>query len=302
MLRAAARQDWSEKAMTLPTDFERTLTLRLLDELGKDNFFNMLRKTTLFRNLPPEQMPLTTLDEISNSVKLIRLAKNDMLDLRKSRTLYEIISGYVIIYDRALQAGELDGKNVLNPPALLAWRVPGEMLGDFRFAIPDAIIDKITATDDCLLLEIPGDLVHRLARSYPQIYLNIAYNLASKANKTRVRAQILRQPNANCMIARLFLELLEERGYEPVTDEDGKEWKLVNGSFRIEDIAAFLGYEYRGAESGVLALIDEELLAHHQNNNRSGRYICDDAGLREYLAQDKAKKPLKRGARNDARG
>lgn len=277
--------------MALPT-----LTLRMLDELSRDEFFSTLRKTTLFRDLPPERMPLATLDEISTSAKLIPLAKNHTLDLQKSHALYEIISGYVIIYDRALRASELNSKNIMNPPALLAWRVPGEMLGDFRFAIPNAVFDKITATDDCQLLEVPNELVHRLARSYPQIYFNIAYNLASKADKTRIRAQILRQPNVNCMIAKLFLELLKERGYETVV-EGGKEWKLVTGTFRVEDIAAFLGYEYRGAESGVLALIEEKLLAHHLKNNRSGRYICDDVGLREYLEQEKSKRPLKRRAR-----
>src|SRR4051812_42242290 len=127
--------------MTLPKKFDQTLTRRFQEELDKDEFSNILKGRTLFRDLPPAQLPLVTLDEIFSSVKIVPLAKNRKLNLRQSDDLYEIISGYVKIYDRALKAWEKKEKSVKNPPALLAWRIPGKLLGDFRFTVPDTMLD-----------------------------------------------------------------------------------------------------------------------------------------------------------------
>lgn len=270
--------------MALPKKIDQTLARRMREQLDKDEFINMLKGRTLFRNLPPTLLPTSTLEEISASVKVMPLAKNRKLDLQKSDALYEIISGYVKIYDRALKPWEKGKKTVKNPPALLAWRVPGELLGDFRFTFPDTMLDQIEATDDCLLMEVPADLLRRLAQTYWQIYHNIACNLAAKAIKTRIRAQLLRQPNVNCMIAKIFLEFLKERGSVDVT-QGGKKMKLVQGSFHVKDIAAFLGYEYHRTQTGVHDMIEKGLLAHYKNH-RSGRFLCNEAGLRRYLEQE----------------
>lgn len=274
--------------MTQPTEFDRTLTSKLMAQLEADEFMSMLRHTTLFRDLSLEKLPLETLDEIYNAVKIVPLPKSKPLDLSESESLYEIISGYVKIFDRALTAREKrDIKILQNLPALLAWRVPGELLGDFRFTDSGAALDRIEATDECLLLELPAEFVKRLAESHPQIYFNIACNLASKAIKTRIRAQILRQPKVKPRIAMLFLELLAERKGEPVA-EHGPEWTLIKGTFLINDIGAFLGYAWKVTERGLSALIRKGLLKHHENN-RSGRYLCNEAELRKYLAEEKSK-------------
>lgn len=275
--------------MTQPTEFDQTLTRRLLEQLAADEFMNMLRGRTLFRNLPLEGLSLAALHEISNAAKIVPLPKNKRLNLGESESLYEIISGYVKIYDRALTGPEKKNpKNLKNPPALLAWRIPGELLGDFRFTDSDAALDSIEATDACLLLKLPAKLVKRLAKSHPQIYFNIACNLASKASKTRIRAQILRQGKVEAKIAKLFLELLNEReGGEPV-EKDGQQWTLVKGTFHIEDIAAFLGYQKEGARLGLQALMKERLVDHHESI-KSGRYTCHEAGLRRYLERETSK-------------
>lgn len=272
--------------MALPKKFDKTLARRLLKELDGDQFVRMLMNRTLFRGLSPAQMPLATLVELSASTEVISLKKKKALDLKQSDALYEIISGYVKIYDRGVKPWE-QRLSIKSPPAMLAWRIPGELLGDFRFMVPDATLDRIEATDECRLLKLPAALLHRLAQTYPQIYINIAHNLAAKAIKTRVRAQILREPNVNCMIAKMFLELLAERGHEEVV-RDGKRWQLVLGSFHVRDIAAFLGYKYHGAQLGVRALIEKELMDHHQSP-KSGRYVCDAAGLHSYLENESLK-------------
>ncbi len=270
--------------MTLTPKVDRTLARRLRKQLDEDAYFGALKERTLFRGLPPARLPLETLEEISDSIRVVQLRKNEQLDLKQSDSIYEIISGYVKIYDRALKGWEKQKKSVRNPPALLAWRIPGELLGDFRFTKPDAVTDQVVATDECLLMEAPADLLRRLAQDHPQIYLNIACNLASKGVKTRVRAQILRQPNAGCMIAKMFLELLAERGREEAV-KDGKAWGLVKGSFYIGDIAAFIGYEYHGTQLALHALIKEGLLGHH-GSVKSGRFLCDEEGLLAFLERE----------------
>jgi hypothetical protein len=267
--------------MALPKKYDQTLTRRLREQLEKDEFIKMLEERTIFRGLRPTELPLPTLEKVSESFKPILLRKGGKLDLKKSDAVYEIISGYVKIYDRPLMASEMGKKH--DPRALLAWRIPGEMLGDFRFIVPNTMLDQIEATDECVLLEMPNRLLRNLGETYWQIYHNIACNLAAKAIKTRIRAQILQQPNINCMIAMMFLEFLKERGAEELT-QNGKRMEVLRGIFHVKDIAAFLGYEYSRTQGGLHELIEEDLLAHYQNH-RSGRFICKKEELSRYLEQ-----------------
>lgn len=268
-------------------------------QFDEDEFINLLKERTLFRDIPPAELPLVTLEEISRSVEIVRLPKNRPLDFSDQNCLYEIISGYVKIYDRdplgSKQQQQQKGQNeIKHRQALLAWRVPGELLGDFNFACPrECPFDQIVATDDCQLLKIPYETVESLAQSHPQIYRNIAGNLATKAVNTRIRAQILRLPNINCMMARLFLEFLTERGYDKDIAADGKP-NVINGTFYVKDIAAFLGYKYHRTQSGVRALIKAKLLEHYpENNKRRGRFaICDKKQLEGYLEEQSKDKTL----------
>jgi CRP-like cAMP-binding protein len=270
--------------MALPKKFDQSLARRLREQLEKDEYIQMLGERTIFRGIRLAELPLPRLEKISESFRPVPLRRGGKLDLSKKGAVYEIISGYVKIYDRALKAYEMGKRHVKNPPALLAWRVPGELLGDFRFTVPEATLDQIEATDECQLLEMPSELLRELGRAYSEIYKNIAWNLAAKAIKERVRAQILQQPNINCMIAKMFLELLEERKTEELI-QDGKKVKVVRGSFHVKDIAAFLGYEYHRTQTGMRSLIEEELLAHYKNH-RSGRFICNKDGLSKYLERE----------------
>ncbi|HEV2861438.1 MAG TPA: hypothetical protein VGX48_10560 [Pyrinomonadaceae bacterium] len=272
---------------THPKKFDQTLAQQLRQKLDADPFINFLKSRTLFHNIAPAQLPLELLEEISRSVQIIRLARNRQLELQRPPDfIYEIVSGYVKIYDRAPSAAEGEGEtgDDSNPPALLAWRVPGELLGDFKFAFPASrFSDSIIATDECRLLKVPVETLHSLGLSHPQVYLNLAGNLASKAIKTRIRAQLLRLPNIRCMIARLFIEFLAERGYDEAVDE-GARARVVNGTFHIRDIAAFLGYEYRQTQTGVHDLIKEDLIAHYRGNKKSGRFVIrSEEKLRRYL-------------------
>lgn len=273
--------------MTLTNKFDQTLARQFRQRLDGDSFINLLKGRTLFKNIPPTSLPLPLLEELSELVEVVRLGKNRPLEFSNPAPVYEIISGYVKIYDRVQRSTGTRQKELENQPALLAWRVPGELLGDFNFVFPEGnISDKVIATDECQLLKVPADTLRNLAQSYPQIYLNIAGNLVSKAIKSRVRAQVLRLPNIKSMIAKLFIELLEERGYDESADK-GIESRVVNGTFYVSDIAAFLGYEYHRTQIGIRALIKADLLAHYLKNKKSGRFvICDEDKLRGYLESD----------------
>jgi CRP-like cAMP-binding protein len=278
-----------------PKKYDQTLATRLLQQLDKDEFINLLKERALFRDIPPARMSLVMLEELSQSIEIEWLAKNRPLDFRQDH-LYEIISGYVKIYDPVPRGAKKEEKEDKDRRALLAWRVKGELLGDFNFADKrENPPDEIVATDECLLLRIPNDTVRNLALTYPQIYLNIARNLASKAINTRIRAQVLRLPSMNCMIAKMFIEFLDERGYDKDIIRGGKS-NVINGTFYIKDIAAFLGYNYHRTQSGVSALIKEKLLDHYPpDNKRRGRFVIrDEKKLRRYLEeQSKISRPNK---------
>ena len=252
----------------------------LRKNLDADEFMQQLARTTLFKKIPPSRLPLSVLEEICEQKQIIDVSRNRQLKLEQE-SLYEILSGYVKISDRpSLPVDKLSGTRKSPPPALLAWRIPHELLGDFQFFLPDHTLrDHIVATDDCQVLMLPNSLIRKIARHQPRIYLNIAANLASKATRARVRAQILRLPSIKCKVAKLFLELLDERKIDPaITDCD-----VLNGTFHIPDIAAFLGNGNHRTQEGIQMLMDDKVLDHYQHE-KSGRYkICKRDVLEEYF-------------------
>ena len=267
----------------------------LRKQLDADEFMQQLSQTTLFEKILPANLPITVLEEICRQKQIIQVNKNLPLKLQKG-CLYEILSGYVKITDRPnLPKERISATRTKPSPALLAWRVPNELLGDFQFFLTDhPLRDHIYATDDCQLLMIPNEVINSIARYEPQIYLNIAANLAEKTAKARVRAQILRLPTIKCKIAKLFLELLEERGIDPeITDCD-----VLNGTFHIQDIAAFLGNGNHRTQQGIQMLMDDEILGHYQHD-RSGRYtICKKDVLEKYFERSFLEAKTKRN-KND---
>jgi len=68
----------------------------------------------------------------------------------------------------------------------------------------------------------------------------------------------------------------------------------LNGSFRIADFAAFLGYQERATEGAITEMIRRQILKHHKNN-LTGRFeITDQAGLEPYIKELKAAEEKKR--------
>lgn len=273
--------------MTAPPLLSPTLFSEIRSQLDSDEFIQLIANTTLFNRIPIDSVPLIALEELCAVARVIPLKKNQFLPIETKNPqklmIYEILSGSVKIYDRPIPKSQKAKKEAKNPPALLAWRVPGELLGDFQFTLPaEAPVDHIVATDDCQLLQIPAATVRDFAASFPQLYLNIAANLALKAVKARVRAQILRLPNIESMVAQLFIELLNER--KPSQEVIGK--FVVNGTFHIDDIAAFLGYEYRSTQAAVHQLIEDDYLKHYESK-KSGRFeICDLKGLHSLVERE----------------
>lgn len=273
--------------MTAPPRLNPNVFSEIRRQLDADEFIQLIGRTTLFDLIPVDSIPLVALEDLCSAARIVPLKKNQSLPIESHNPaklmIYEILSGYVKIYDRPIPKSQKAKTESRNPAALLAWRVPRELLGDFQFTLPkEAPLDHIVATDDCQLLQLPARTIREFAVSFPQVYLNIAANLATKAIKARVRAQILRLPNIESMIAQLFIELLNERKpNQEVTDKF-----LVNGTFYIDDIAAFLGYEYRSTQAAVHQLIADDYLKHYQSK-KSGRFeICDLEGLHSLVERE----------------
>jgi CRP-like cAMP-binding protein len=273
--------------MTAPRRLNADIFPDIRRQLDAVEFIQLIGSTTLFNQIPVESIPLLTLEELCTAARIVPLEKGESLLIESENpaklTIYEILSGYVKIYDRPIPKSKKAKTEARNPPALLAWRVPGELLGDFQFTLPNkAPLDHIVATDDCQLLQLPARTIRNFAVNFPRVYLNIAANLTSKAIKARIRAQILRLPNMESMIAQLFIELLAER--KPNQQPTGK--LLVNGTFHIDDIAAFLGYEYRRTQAAVHQLIKDDYLKHYRSK-KSGRFeICNFDGLHSLVERE----------------
>lgn len=265
--------------MSHQTENECSFASAIREQLKSDKFIQQLSTTTTFRNIRPDSMPLAMLEDICNRTDERILEKNERLDLvNEGDYLFEILSGYVKICDPPGPPENAGAHE--NEPALLAWRIPGELLGDFKFALPEIPgDDRITATDECKLLRIPAPLIREVAQTFPQIYLNIARNLASKARKAGIRAQILRIPKPPAKVARLLIELITERG----TTEESPGRHVLNGTFRVDELAAFIGYGYRSTDDVLSELRGMGIIDHYQKQN-SGRYeILNEDGLERYL-------------------
>lgn len=253
------------------------------EQLKADEFVQLLITTTTFRDISPHSVPLAVLEDICNRTDVIRLSRNERLDLVSGGDyLFEILSGYVKICDPPGVNGSSGTSE--SEPALLAWRIPGDLLGDFKFALPEVSgNDQITATDECQLLRMPSPLIHELAVTFPQIYFNIARNLASKARKASIRAQILRIRTLRGKVAQMFIELIAERK----TSEESPGQHVLNGTLRVDELAAFIGYEERST-GGVISEMRNLGIIEHYNNQMSGRYeIRNEVGLRAYLERNR---------------
>ena len=272
----------------------------LKELLEQDEFFQIIMRTTLFRGIAPWTLPLALLEEICADAKVITLERVTPVKIEpvtsENSALFEIISGYVKIQDRRPHPKERTSKDLKPPPALLAWRVPGELLGDFQLVgSSDTPKDYILTTDPCELLMIKTTTVRKIAAYDSRIYLNIAENLASKAVKARVRAQILRLPTVECMVAKLFLELLDERGTDPSIREN----PVVNGTFHREEIAAFLGCGLRSTQKAISKLVKAKLINHHEHDQTGRYYIRDKNRLMTYVETERLAAHHKRDNNSD---
>jgi hypothetical protein len=269
---------------------DQTTAFRLREQIDENPFFQLIAGTTLFRDVPLSNLPLGLLEKISREATVISIPKGEPVNIETTDpdklVLCEILTGYVKIYDRPVSKSERLRGQIKTPAALLAWRVPNEILGDFQFiCFDEAPNDYIEVTDDCSLLKVPARLVREVADTCPQIYLNIASNLAAKAIKARVRAQILGLPGSVSKVAQLFIELCRERN----PNESFAKPQVLNGTFTNEDLNAFIGYKTSSTGGGIRTLIDRGYLGHFENQ-KTGRYvILDFAGLKEYVRQQLVK-------------
>src|SRR5262245_38095478 len=97
------------------------------EQFDSDRFIKLLASTTLFRGIAPALIPLATIENIYYRTSTKDLDKDERLDLLKEGdVLFEILSGYVKICDGPEASVDDDHGNFDPPPALLAWRIPGE--------------------------------------------------------------------------------------------------------------------------------------------------------------------------------
>lgn len=192
--------------------------------------------------------------------------------------LYVIRNGYF-----ALRVNS----DVLRWDNFLAWRGPGQILGEFALLFSEfekgilhetedykllGLIGELKATGDCELLEIEGATFVRAANADPNIYRNVSCLLIKKMIQEDKRSEVIQLSPALKQVAKTLLLLIQERGYRPGTK------KIIRGRILQLDIAGYIGVSREhvniqlknlkeagiisyGEVDGKIAILDEDKLS-----------------------------------------
>lgn len=204
-----------------------------------------------------ENLSLYQLQKLAEGTDFITKEARDVIDVTHEY-VYEILSGYVAVFDHEPR-----------PRSLLAWRVPGDLLGDFYFMNPGAASqfqDYFLVTDSCRLLRFDARILRQLIDSHSILLWGISRQLARKAINSRIRAQIRAHKESHAQIAHLFLELIKERGL------GGEDRQTLNGTYSYYDFEDFLGCSYSSVSKACKDLMDSRCIEHLEDNANSRKY------------------------------
>ncbi|BDI32616.1 hypothetical protein CCAX7_46670 [Capsulimonas corticalis] len=176
-----------------------------------------------------EDVDQTILESLLQHCRICYLEPAQYLHLvrKHRRFIYVLRKGYVTV---SLKTKENE------PAKFLAWRKPGQLLGEMEALYPDTdtISARLKATDKCELLEIPSKILINIADNTPAIYRNVCSLLIEKNFEHRRRADVLKLRTPLDRVRATLIHLRRERGYE-------LDNKTIKGNIRPQDIAGFIG-------------------------------------------------------------
>lgn len=241
-----------------------------------------IKNTPLFQGVADE-----VIEALAPSSYICKLERNDKLyPMRQDeKYLYVIREGYFALRVRS--------EVLMWEKNFLAWRGPGQILGEFALLFLDiqggklietddfnllGTIGELKATEDCELLEIEGSDFINAAIKDSNIYRNISRLLIKKMVEAGKRSEVIQLPTILKQVAKTLLVLIEERGYRP-----GE--KKIRGRIVHLDIAGYIGASRENVNkqmielknAGVIAYTKEgdseiEVLDENRLRNEIGRY------------------------------
>jgi CRP-like cAMP-binding protein len=145
--------------------------------------------------------------------------------------LYVIIMGYVGIWLTSSFDPTVEN--------FLAWRGPGQIIGEMR-VIGDARSEaRITTCQPCTLIEVRSDTFTDVADGNARIYRNISRLLMKKMYQERHRSEVIQTSTAAQKIAKTLLHLAEERIGKRL--RRSAEALVIPGLIIQDEIGAYIG-------------------------------------------------------------
>jgi CRP-like cAMP-binding protein len=182
-----------------------------------------------------EGVSASALSELAGQGKLCRLAAHKSLQPTRDGIdyVYVIVNGYVAIWlpSRLIRLGE----------SFLAWRGPGQIIGEMKSIGDKPAEARITTCELCEFIEFESALLTKVAEGSPRLYRNVARLLMEKLHQERHRAEVVQITPARRKVAQTLLYLAEERGAPPLPARLNE--YTIPGIVHQDEIGAYVGAE-----------------------------------------------------------
>lgn len=189
-----------------------------------------LKATELF-----EEVDESSLSELVGHSKICKLGGHKSLSYTRDGVdyVYIIISGYVAIWlpSHLIHVGQ----------SFLAWRGPGQIIGEMRSITDRTTEARITTCEHCEFIELRSDILTKIAEGTARIYRNVARLLTEKLYQERHRAEVIQISSAERKVAQTLLYLEQERSKTPPGNES-REFGIP-GIIHQDEIGAYIGAE-----------------------------------------------------------
>jgi CRP/FNR family cyclic AMP-dependent transcriptional regulator len=241
---------------------------------GTTTMLEILQNIELFEGIHDDSLRL-----LISSSSICRLEIHEKLTPTKNEVdyVYVILTGYVGIWLPSRFRGTSEN--------FLAWRGPGQIIGEIR-VIGDAPSEaRITASEACTLLELRSDTLKDVARSAPGIFRNISRLLLKKMYQERHRLEVIQTSTSARKIAQTLLHLADERDTH-IQDRLRKEHRIPIPGLVIQDeIGSYIGVKRETVNRKLTELKRRGLIAYQKSKNGSEITILDYDGLLEIACQ-----------------
>ena len=205
-----------------------------------------LEKTQLFR-----ETDRVWLDHLAKDSCICKLPANASLKCVRGEVnhLYVIVRGYVAIW-RPSGFGPNEYK-------FLAWRGPGQPIGEMRVLGEPRLSTRIDTCDPCEFIEIREDAFSEVLNGSPIIYRNIVKLLLKKMRYQGHRSDVIQMNSATGKVAQTLLHLAEER-----LENDSLREIVIPGAIRQDQIAAYAGINRHTVSTELSNLKNAQIIFH----------------------------------------